>query len=163
MSAPSSSRSASRNSEVALSLGVAALGVGAAFVTASLPSEGGYAGIGPNFMPALVSAGLVVVGVWLLFEALTGGWRRRQELPQRLRRAPFVWVSAGLFAHMALIAWAGFVPAGAALFVCVARGFGSERFLRDLAIGVALALAVYAFFTLVLNVQLPAGWMPSRL
>ena len=70
---PSSSRSASRNSEILLSLGVLALGAGAALVTASLPSEGGYAGIGPNFVPALVAGGLVVLGAWLLFEALTGG------------------------------------------------------------------------------------------
>jgi putative tricarboxylic transport membrane protein len=142
---------------------VAALGVGAALVSASLPSEGGYAGIGPNFTPALVAAGLVALGAWLAYEALTGGWRHREESTQRFRRAPFLWVSAGLLAHMALVGWAGFVVAGATLFTCVARGFGSARFLRDLAIGVALALAAYLFFTLVLNVQLPAGWMPSRL
>ena len=142
---------------------MAALGVGAALVSASLPSEGGYAGIGPNFMPALVAAGLLALGAWLTYEALTGGWRQREESTQHFRRAPFLWVSAGLFAHMALVGWAGFVVAGATLFMCVARGFGSAQVLRDLAIGVALALAVYVFFTLVLNVQLPAGWMPSRL
>jgi putative tricarboxylic transport membrane protein len=60
---------------------------------------------------------------------------------------------------MALISLAGFVIAGAVLFVFVARGFGSGRFLRDLAIGVALSLAVYLFFSQVLNVNLPAGWM----
>jgi putative tricarboxylic transport membrane protein len=162
VSAPSSRRSGSRSSEIAVSLGVAALGVGAALVSASLPSEGGYAGIGPNFIPALVAAGLVALGAWLAYEALRGGWRHREEPAQRFRRAPFLWVSAGLFAHMALVGWAGFVVAGAALFTCVAHGFGSARFLRDLAIGVALALAIYFFFTLVLNVNLPAGWMPSR-
>jgi putative tricarboxylic transport membrane protein len=163
VSAPSSSRSACASSEVALSLGVAALGVGAAFATASLPSEGGYAGIGPAFMPALVSGGLVALGAWLLYEALSGGWRHAPEPQPRFRRAPFLWVSAGLAAHMMLIGWAGFVVAGAALFTCVARGFGSVRFLRDLAIGVAAALAIYFFFTLVLNVNLPAGWVPSKL
>lgn len=138
------------------------LGVGAAFATALLPSGGGYAGVGPNFMPALVSAGLVLLGAWLLVEALRGGWRHLEQQPSALQRAPFLWVSAGLFAHMALIGTAGFVIAGAALFTCVARAFGSARFLRDLAIGVALALVIYLFFTLVLNVSLPAGWMPSR-
>jgi putative tricarboxylic transport membrane protein len=54
------------------------------------------------------------------------------------------------------------VIAGAVLFVFVARGFGSRRFLRDLAIGVALALAVYLFFSQLLNVNLPAGWMPFK-
>jgi hypothetical protein len=62
---------------------------------------------------------------------------------------------------MALIGAAGFIVAGAVLFTCVARGFGSSRFLRDLAIGVALAVAIYVFFTQVLTVNLPAGWMLS--
>jgi putative tricarboxylic transport membrane protein len=162
VSAPSSSRSVFGNSEVWLALGVLALGAGSALVTASLPGEGGYAGIGPNFVPAMVAGGLIVLGAWLLFEALTGGWRNMAAHPDRFRARPFLWISAGLFAHMALIAAAGFVVAGALLFTCVARGFGSARFLRDLAIGVALALAIYFFFTQFLTVSLPAGWMLSR-
>ncbi len=139
-----------------------ALGAGAALITASLPSEGGYARIGPNFMPAVVAGGLVLLGAWLLFEALTGGWRRRAAPPEKLQARPFLWISAGLFAQMALIGAAGFVVSAAVLFTCVARGFGSRRFLRDLAVGVALALAVYLFFTQVLTVNLPAGWMLSK-
>lgn len=148
--------------ELSLSAGVLAVGLGAATVTATLPSEGGYAGIGPNFMPGLVSVGLVALGVWLLYEALTGGWRRPVVHHDEFRGAPFLWVSAGLFAHMALIAWAGFVVAGAVLFVLVARGFGSRRLVRDVALGAALALAVYLFFAQVLSVNLPAGWTPFR-
>lgn len=150
--------------ELALSLGVIALGVAAGGVTAQLPSEGGYAGIGPNFFPAVVSAGLVLVGAWLLWEAVYGGWRARaapepgSEHP--FRTVSFVWVSAGLFLHMALIGTAGFVIAGTILFACVARGFGSARAVRDAAIGVALSLAVYLFFVKFLNVGLPAGWIP---
>jgi putative tricarboxylic transport membrane protein len=144
--------------EVALSAGVLAAGFGAAAVTATLPSEGGYSGIGPNFMPSLVSAGLIALGAWLLYEALRGGWRHTTAHADAFQARPFAWVSAGLFAHMALIGIAGFVIAGAVLFVFVARGFGSHRFLRDLAIGVALSLAVYLFFSQVLNVSLPAGW-----
>ena len=147
--------------EIALSAGVLALGVGAAAVTATLSSEGGYAGIGPNFMPALVSAGLVALGMWLFYEAFTGGWRRRAEHADGFQAGAFLWVSAGLFAHMALIGWAGFVLAGTVLFVLVARGFASRRLLRDVAIGFALSAAVYLFFTQVLNVTLPGGWMPS--
>lgn len=139
-----------------------ALGVGAAVVTASLPAEGGYAGIGPDFVPALVAGGLVALGCWLLYEALTGGWRNSASQAEKFQATPFLWISAGLFAHMALIGAAGFVIAGTALFTCVARGFGSHRFLRDLAVGVALTMAIYAFFTQVLNVSLPAGWMLSR-
>lgn len=148
--------------ELALSAGVLALGVGAGAVTSTLSSEGGYAGIGPNFMPAVVSAGLIAIGAWLLYESFSGGWRRAPSHSAAFQARPFLWVSAGLFAHMALIGWAGFVVAGTVLFVLVARGFGSRRFLRDAAIGFALALAVYLFFTQMLNVSLPAGWMPAE-
>ena len=72
---------------------------------------------------------------------------------------PFVWVSAGLFAHMALIGWAGFIIAGTVLFACVARGFGSRRIVRDLAIALVMSVAIYLFFVKLLNVNLPAGWL----
>lgn len=149
--------------EVALSLGVLSLGAAAVAVTAQLPSEGGYAKIGPNFMPALVAGGLIVLGLWLLAEALTGGWRQRSEEPQRFEAAAFAWVSAGLLAHMALVGSGGFVLAGTVLFACTARGFGSRRLARDGAAGFILALAVYLFFVKLLNVSLPAGWMPLPL
>ena len=117
-----------------------ALGIGVAGVTATLPSEGGYAGIGPNFIPAVVAGGIIALGVWLAIEAFTGGWRdAAASTPSSFEPTPFVWVSAGLFAHMALIGWAGFVIAGTALFACVARGFGSRRIVRDLAIALVLS------------------------
>ena len=48
-----------RSAELALSAGVLGLGVFAAVVTAQLPGEGGYAGIGPNFIPAVVSIPII--------------------------------------------------------------------------------------------------------
>ena len=145
--------------EIALSLGVVALGLGVAGVTATLPSEGGYAGIGPNFIPAVVAAGIIALGVWLAAEAFTGGWRKAPEHEEVFQKNPFLWVSAGLFAHMALIGWAGFVVAGTVLFACVARGFGSRRLARDLAIALVITLGIYLFFVKLLNVGLPAGWL----
>ena len=149
--------------QVALSLGVVALGVGVAAVTATLPSEGGYAGIGPNFIPAVVAAGMILLGLWLSFEAFTGGWRKGAEQTEVFEARPFLWISAGLFAHMALIGWAGFVLAGMALFAGVARGFGSRRSVRDLCIGLALSLGIFVFFVQLLNVNLPAGWLAPLL
>ena len=145
--------------EIALSLGVVALGIGVAAVTATLPSEGGYAGIGPNFIPAVVAGGIIVLGLWLSLEAFTGGWRKRDEQPEAFQTSPFLWVSAGLFAHMLLISPAGFVIAGTVLFACVARGFRSGRWLRNTAIGLALSTAIFLFFVRLLNVSLPAGWL----
>ena len=155
--------------EVALSLGVLALGLGVAGVTATLPSEGGYAGIGPNFIPGVVGAGIVVLGFWLCFEAFSGGWRgaapdnARERGEHDFHAAAFGWISAGLAAHMVLIGWAGFVIAGTVLFACVARGFGSARPARDAALGLVLSLGIYLFFVKLLNVNLPAGWLKSIL
>jgi putative tricarboxylic transport membrane protein len=149
--------------EIALSLGVVALGLGVAGVTATLPSEGGYAGIGPNFIPAVVAAGIIVLGVWLAIEAFTGGWRKAPEHEEVFQKNPFLWVSAGLFAHMALIGWAGFVVAGTALFACVARGFGSRRLARDIALALVFTIGIYLFFVKLLNVSLPAGWLAPLL
>jgi putative tricarboxylic transport membrane protein len=155
--------------EIALSLGVLALGIGVAAVTATLSGEGGYAGIGPNFVPGFVAAAIILLGVWLAFEAFSGGWRNAapDDPASRGEHAfnvgAFGWISAGLFAQMALIGWAGFVIAAAALFACVARGFGSKRLIRDLAIGLVLALGIFLFFVKLLNVNLPAGWLAPLL
>ena len=155
--------------EVVLSVGVLTLGVIAAVVAFGLPETSGYARIGPNFMPKFVAGGLVVCGLWLLAEVLTGGWRdalpdnpleRGDHAP---RRRAFGWVTAGLFGQMALINNAGFVLAAGALFACVARGFGSARPLRDLAGGVIMGTAVFLFFVKFLNVNLPAGWLQPLL
>jgi putative tricarboxylic transport membrane protein len=155
--------------EIALSLGVLGLGGGAAAITAALPAEGGYSGVGPSFFPAVVSAGLVALGLWLLYEALSGGWRHgvaddaEARGEHALHAGAFVWVSAGLFAQILLIDSAGFIPAQAVLFAAVARGFGSRRLARDLAIGMLIAAAVYLFFVRFLNINLPAGWLAPLL
>ena len=123
--------------ELVISLGVLLLGIGATIVAWRLPEAGGYARIGPNVVPKIVSAGLILLGVWLLAEVFTGGCRARvpDDPAERGEHAflwsAFAWVSAGLFAQMALIHTAGFVIAAAVLFACVARGFGSTRWLRD--------------------------------
>jgi putative tricarboxylic transport membrane protein len=150
--------------ELLLSLGILALGIVLAVGTATLPSAGGYARIGPNLMPGVVAGGLILLGVWLLYEVFSGGWRGSPDPPEasglhRFHTGAFVWVSIGLFAHMLLIQWAGFVLAGAILFTCVARGFGSARLARDFTIGVVMGLAVFFFFVRFLNVNLPAGWL----
>jgi len=153
------------SAEIALSLGVLALGLGVAGVTAQLPTEGGYAGIGPNFVPGVVAAGIILLGLWLAYEAFSGGWRNglpddpAERGEHAFHAASFGWITAGLAAHMALIGTAGFVLAGTALFAGVARGFGSRRIARDAALGLVLALAVFLFFVKLLNVNLPAGWL----
>ncbi|UCG98819.1 MAG: tripartite tricarboxylate transporter TctB family protein [Burkholderiales bacterium] len=151
--------------ELALSLAVLALGAFVAYVAAGLPGSRSYSAIGANFMPIVVGAGLILLGIWLLAEHFSGGWRAREpdDAAERgehpFEAGAFAWVSGGLFAQMALIHTAGFVLAATALFACVARGYGSRRPARDAALGVTLGLAVFLFFVKFLNVNLPAGWL----
>ena len=158
-------RGSGRLAEVLVSAGVLGLGLFATVVALRLPEAGGYARIGPNFVPKLVAGGLVLLGIWLLAEVATGGWRAAvsddpADRGEHAFVAPaFAWVVAGLIAQMALIHNAGFVIAAGALFACVARGFGSRRWLRDAVIGLLMGLGVFSFFVHFLNVNLPAGWL----
>ncbi|HEX2931380.1 MAG TPA: tripartite tricarboxylate transporter TctB family protein [Candidatus Binatia bacterium] len=151
--------------ELILSLSVLILGIGIAVGTSQLSGAGGYARIGPNVAPAVVAGGLILLGIWLSYEALSGGWRNAiSDDPEargehRFHIGAFIWVSVGLIAQILLIHTAGFVLAQAVLFACVARGFGSMKLPRDLAIGLFLGLGVFLFFVKFLNVNLPAGWL----
>ena len=151
--------------ELTLSLAILGLGIATAIGTAQLPSAGGYARIGPNVAPAMIAGGLVLLGFWLLYETLSGGWRNAvTDDPQArgehaFHLSAFLWVSAGVIAEILLIHTGGFVIAQAALFACVARGFGSAKLPRDFAIGLILGLSVFFFFVKFLNVNLPAGWL----
>lgn len=155
--------------ELILSLAVLVLGIAVAVGTTMLSGAGGYARVGPNVAPAVVAGGLILLGLWLLYEAVTGGWRNAIPDEAEVRGEhrfyvpAFIWVSAGLIAQILLIDRAGFVIAQALLFGCVARGFGSTRSVRDFAIGIILALAVFLFFVKFLNVNLPAGWLKPLL
>ena len=151
--------------ELILSLAVLLLGIAVAVGAAQLSGAGGYARVGPNVSPAVIAGGLILLGSWLLYEALSGGWRNgvpddpaeRGEHP--FHAGAFLWISVGLLLQIFLIHRAGFVLAQAALFTCVARGFGSAKFLRDIAFGLILGVAIFLFFVKFLNVSLPAGWL----
>jgi putative tricarboxylic transport membrane protein len=151
--------------ELILSLAVLILGIAVAVGASQLSSAGGYARIGPNAAPAVIAGGLILLGIWLVYEAITGGWRNAvpDDATERGEHSfhigGFIWVSIGLIAQIFLIHTAGFVLAQASLLACVARGFGSAKLPRDFAIGLLLGLAVFLFFVKFLNVNLPAGWL----
>lgn len=138
------------------------LGVGALalFFGAGLPfvdSQGGYAGLSPRFLPTLVTIGLMICAVTLLarrssVDAQAADADTTIE-PER-GFARLAWVIAGLVAHMVLIGTIGFVLSSCLLMVCVARGFGSVRPLRDAGIALAIALPMWLLFAKVLQVGL---------
>lgn len=162
------------NHEVALAAGVLAIGGLLAAGALSIPSAAGYGGVGPNFLPWVVSVSLLVCGAMLLWQALHGGYRHR-EAPSGAARADWVamaWVSAGVLAAAALISRTGFVFACALCFVLAVRGLrGAEgrpagnarQTAIDLLVGLAISLPVFWLFTRLLGISLPGltttGWI----
>ncbi len=160
--------------EAVLAGGVLAVGALLAFGALSIPGEAGYGGVGPNFLPWVVSAALLLCGALLMKQALTGGYRDR-EPPSGAAHGDwvaFAWVSAGVLVTAALITRIGFVLACALCFALAVRGLrgaegkpagGVTQTLIDAATGLAIALPVYWLFTKLLAINLPGltgtGWL----
>jgi putative tricarboxylic transport membrane protein len=123
--------------------------------TSVIPVSPIYARVGPTLFPWIASSGLLVIAVLLLIQALRGGFGVEENLETDWRAIG--WVAAGLAANAVLIGTAGFVFAATALFACVARGFGSTRPLRDLAVGIVIAFGSYIGFEKLLGVNIGAG------
>ena len=151
---------------------VLALGLGAGAI--SIPSAAGYAGVGPNFLPWLVSAALLLCGGFLVYEARTGGFRDMEEASGDGKPywGGFVWMSTGLLANAALITTIGFIFSCTLCFACAAHGLrqaqsGAAQSLRswltDLGIGLLIAAPVFWMFTKFLAISLPgltqSGWL----
>jgi putative tricarboxylic transport membrane protein len=146
-----------------------ALGAGAI----GIPGEAGYGGIGPNFLPWLVAAGLVVCGVLMLREARTGGFRELEEPPHEATYWPgAVLICAGLLANAALITTIGFVASCAFCYALAvqglrraegAQGMAPRTLAVDVGSGIAISAPVYWMFTKLLAINLPgltaSGWI----
>ena len=118
----------------------------------SLPSP--VYGVGPRAMPILVACGLVLLAIGNAFLALRGGFPEREDYDPKV----ILLILGGLVALMAIIGLnGGFIPATAVLFVATAAAFGWRAIVTDLAIGLALAVAVYLVFAKLLSLSLPMG------
>ena len=149
------------------------IGLGLAAGAVSIPSAAGYGGVGPNFLPWLVSVALIFCGAFMVWEARTGGFRAMDE-PDGLALcwSGFAWVSAGLLLNAALITTIGFILSCTLCFVLAVQGlrtadgtadFRSGTLLKNALIGMAIAAPVYWMFTKFLAINLPGltstGWL----
>jgi putative tricarboxylic transport membrane protein len=158
-------------------LGVAGLGGLLAWGALDIPSDAGYAGVGPNFLPWVVATALMVCGGLLILQALRGGWQH-VEAPSGAAQGDWralAWVSAGIVVNASLITRVGFIPACALCYVLAVRGLrlsegkaasGGAAFHQaavDLLVGAAIAAPVFWIFTKLLNISLPglsaSGWL----
>lgn len=148
--------------DLALAFGI--LGVAVFFLAGifDIPEGSGYARVGPRFFPVLVSGGLLAVGIWLVIDALRGNRAEPAAEEDADPDAPadyrsILWLLAGFVLMILLVQPAGFVIAASLLFWFTARGFHSEKPLRDVAAAIILALVSYVVFTRGLGLMLPAG------
>lgn len=161
-----SDRTQPRRSTSATAVGLTTAGLGGFVIQQALSGgyEPSYATVGPGVFPFIVGVGLVLVGLGLVVQALSGSWRvtwveaddaSATDAPSPLARTLPIGVAFVL--DVVLMQPAGFVLASTALFVCVTRAFGSRRLVLDAALGLAFTGAIYVIFTHGLKLSLPAG------
>ncbi|TBN35397.1 tripartite tricarboxylate transporter TctB family protein [Pseudomonas sp. BGI-2] len=147
--------------QLAIGLGVVAISAVLAFGAYRFPEEMGFVILGAHVYPYALAVFLGVVGLLLCYQSVTGGFRELADHDDESAKAlpggmlGAAWVTAGLVAVAVLINLIGFVLSAGLLFACSARGFGSRRPVRDLAIGIALTLPIYWLFNAGLGVSLP--------
>jgi len=157
-------------------VGAGALLVGAvmAYGASAIPAHAGYAGVGPNFLPWVVSVVLLVCGGWLIVEARTGGFRDMEE-PSGAEKGDwvaFAWITAGVMANASLITTIGFILSCTLCFVLAVRGLrlsegkpggGVRQIVIDAVTGCLIAAPAFWIFTKVLSINLPGltdtGWL----
>lgn len=117
---------------------------------------------------------MTLCGLWLLWEARTGGLRQL-ETPSGAARgdvAALAWVSAGILANAALITTIGFVLSCSLCYLLAVRGLRASegkaagnmrQTMRDAVTGMLIAAPVFWLFTKILAVNLPGvtgtGWL----
>ncbi|APW37761.1 tripartite tricarboxylate transporter TctB [Rhodoferax koreense] len=155
-------------------IGVLLTGLALGFGAISISSEAGYGGVGPNFLPWLISVVLTICGLFILWEARSGGFREL-DAPSGAEHAywpGFVWVSAGLLLNAALITTLGFILSCTLCYVLAVQGLrraagqacGAPRvWIVDTIAGVLIAAPVFWMFTQFLAINLPgltnSGWL----
>ena len=149
--------------ETVIAIGVLALAVVIFVQTLAVPVSPLYAKVGPTVFPFITAAGLAVLGVMLVVEAVRGGWQSEEEKETRPDWLALFWVAAGLVLNVLLIVPAGFTLASIVLFVCVARGFNSKKILRDASIGAAFALIAYFGFAKTLGINIGSGLVENAI
>jgi len=149
--------------ETTVAAGVLLLAVVVGWQAMSIPVSPIYAKVGPTVVPVITALALGGLGVVLLVTAWRGGWQLADEEEAVPDRKALLWIAAGLVLNVLLIGPAGFTIASVILFVCVARGFGSQAVLRDAAIGASFALVAYFGFAKTLGIDIGSGLIENAI
>ncbi len=141
----------------------------------AIPANAGYGGVGPNFLPWLVSGVLALCGAFLVWEALSGGFRELDAGggAARADKGAFAWVSAGLLLNAALITTVGFILSCTLCYLLAVQGLrraagqpaaaSLRTWVTDALTGLLISAPVFWAFTQFLAINLPGltntGWL----
>ncbi|HXI07601.1 MAG: tripartite tricarboxylate transporter TctB family protein [Bradyrhizobium sp.] len=118
-----------------------------------LPSAVTY-GMGPGAMPIVIAAGLGLLAIGNLIDALRGNLPPRESADPK----PVLLILAGLALLIAIIGFGGgFILATSSLFVATSAAFGRRAILKDSAIALVLSTLIFLAFDKLLTLSLPAG------
>jgi putative tricarboxylic transport membrane protein len=110
-----------------------------------------YAKVGPAAFLWFSSLLLVVCGAVVTYKSFSSPVDTTSEL-----RPPLT-ILAGLAASVYTMEPLGFIPTATLIFVVTAKGLGSHKILRDIIIGMVLAIFAYVVFAKGLGLRLPMG------
>ncbi|MET0134865.1 MAG: tripartite tricarboxylate transporter TctB family protein [Kibdelosporangium sp.] len=149
------------HSELGISVVLTALGVLVLVDAISLPATN-ERGLGPDVVPIVVGAALLLVAALLARDVLRGGRGEAEGGEDIDLAAPADWrtvllLAAAFLANVVLIGLVGFPISGTVLFWGAAYALGSREFVRDPLIAAGLSLATYFVFNDLLGVALPGG------
>ncbi len=165
--------SRSRPLQALIALGTLVVAAVLAWGATQIPSDAGYSGVGPAFLPWSVAAVLALCGILLLLQVLRGGFQDI-EPPSGADSGDwgsFAWLAGGLLLNAALIERIGFIASCALCYAFAVLGLRQAEGRRtslqcmglDLLTGVVIAAPVYWLFTQLLAVNLPgltaSGWL----
>jgi putative tricarboxylic transport membrane protein len=169
-----SATEAARLHQTLVGAGALVLGAALAYGATFISSDAGYAGVGPNFLPWVVSVVLLACGAMLLWEARSGGFRQLDEASGAPSGdwAAMAWVGAGVLANAALLTTLGFVLSCTLCYMLAVRGLrvaegkgggGMRRLVLDFVTGFLIAGPAFWLFTKLLGINLPGltstGWI----
>jgi putative tricarboxylic transport membrane protein len=138
---------------VVIAVALAALAAVLVWDASQLQSTTMY-GMGPQAMPIIVAAGLGLLAIGNLVDALRGNLPPRESSDAR----PVLLILAGLALLIAIIGLGGgFILATSALFVTTSAAFGRRAILVDAIIALVMTTLIYLAFDRLLTLTLPAG------
>jgi putative tricarboxylic transport membrane protein len=140
--------------ELGFALSAIVLGLYLLIGSSGINLGSGYDRIGPRFFPYLIAIGLLLSAGMMVIESV---YRRQPPRQVSIELLPLSVLLFALVLSVLLLERLGFVLTVTLLFTLVARAFKSQRYVRDIIIGLLLAVTVYYIFTTGLGLVLPRG------